>query len=222
MGMSTQYRGLVLLAVTAMAVTLFVAGCGGGGGTSGGGSGNGIVNAQAVATGRTITMSLETDRSDISEAWAMVTGSGKVAFSHLTGSQWGGTTTVPASAGQFITIEMYARDSQYNLLGPRTVQVTVSDVTTQRAVAGTVVNNANSAPIAGASVSLGGQMALTDSSGRFVISNLTAGLTLQGVVTKSGYSEARFTVITTEGLKDVGTIRLTATSDRPPDPPVFD
>ena len=92
---------------------------------------------------------------------------------------------------------------------------------TQPTVTGVVVSRETGAPLVGATVTLGDQATATNSSGRFVLTGLTTGITLEGVVTKSGFAEARFTVTVGVETVDIGRVSLAATQDVPPPAPVF-
>ena len=227
--MRTQYRGLVLPVLWAVVVAV-AAGCGSGStGSSGGpggepgktanGSGNGI-SATATISGSDVAITAHTDR-DTALVWATVTGiAGQVALNG-SGNDWSGTVEVNAQPSTVLDIVVYGRDSVGNDLGPVRMRVKVGEYGTQATVTGQVISTLDNSPVVGAQVVLGDQTAATDSLGKFVITGLIAGTHQTGVVTQSGFAEARFDVTVTTETVDVGKIALSATQDLPPPAPTF-
>lgn len=217
--MRSHFRGLGWPAVVALLGVVLTAGCGGGG--SSGTSPSTGISATASITGNTVTVSAQTDRSDIAMVWAVITGASDQLTLTGSGRNWSGSTQVIAPAGSIVTVQVYARDSVGNLLGPATVRVTMGQFGAQPTVTGQVVRSEDGAPIQAATVTLGGHVGTTNANGRFVITGLTAGVTLEGIVSKSGFEEKRFTVTVGPETVDVGRIALSATQELPPPAPTF-
>lgn len=231
--MRTHFRGLVLLAFPVALAASLLAGCGGGGSDSGSltpGPGGQIgstasatnngVSATASVNSNQIVLSAHVDRS-VAQVWATATGvAGQVRF---TGSarDWTASTQVSVPANSVVDIQVYAQDTVGNILGPAIMRVQTGEFGTQSAVTGKVISGADSQPVSGATVTVGNQATSTDSTGKFTITGLVAGLTLQGSVTKSGFNSASFSVTVTSGVVSAGTISLSATPDLPPPAPVF-
>lgn len=218
--MRIQYRRLLFPAAAALLAAVLASGCGGSGSSAPSGSPTGVT-ATATISGNIVTITARTDRSDIARVWADVTGAaGQVSLSG-SGQNWSATASVAAQANTIITIKVYAEDSFGNTLGPAVAQVKTGEFGSQPTVTGLVVSRDDNKAVVGATVTMGGQSTATDGNGRFVVTGLVAGTTLEGVVTKSGFSEARFTVNVTTTTVDVGRIALTATQDLPPPIPQF-
>lgn len=218
--MRIRYRRLVFPAAAALLIAVLASGCGGGGSSTPSGN-QGGVDVTATISGNMVSISAHTDRSDIAKVWAEVTGVASPVSLASSGQDWSASVAVTAQANTVVTVKVYAQDSLGNVLGPGITQVKTGEFGTQPTVMGTVVNRDDNKPVAGATVTLGGQTTATDASGRFVMTGFLAGTTLEGVITKSGFAEARFTVNVTEGTVDVGRVTLTATQDLPPPAPVF-
>lgn len=229
--MRTQHRGHFYLALAAVLVTA-LAGCGGGGnsggsvntggqiGNTGTGSGNGIT-ATATVSGNTVAITAHTTRSDIAQIWATVTGFSGQSTLTGSGNDYSTTVQITADASSIITVTVNARDSVGSQLGPAQVQVRMGEFGTESAVIGTIINSDDRTAVQGATVTLGNQTATTDSTGKFVFTDLVVGSTLEGVVNKSGFSESRFTVTVTNETVNVGQVSLRTTQDVPPAAPVF-
>ena len=213
--MHIQHRGPLFSAAMALLGTLLVSGCGGGSSSPAGSSG---IKAQATLSGNTVSITAHTDRSDISSVWATAAGAQVV----LTGSgqDWSGSVAVDAQPNTVVTVLVYAQDSMGNSIGPAKVQLTMGEYGTQPTVTG-LIYESGGGPIEGATITLGNQSTATNSQGQFVITGLLSGISLQGVITKSGYLEQTFQVDVTTGTVDVGKITLTPTADLPPPAPVF-
>ncbi len=217
--MRIRYRRLVFPAAAALLIAVLASGCGGGGSSSSGDRSG--VAVTATISGNIVSITAHTDRSDIAKVWAEVTGVASTVSLTGSGQNWSGSVAVTAQANTVVTVKVYAQDSLGNVLGPGVAQVKTGEFGTQPTVTGTVVNRDDNKPVVGATVTLGGQTTATDASGRFVLTGLLAGTTQEGVITKSGFAEARFTVNVTAGTVDVGRITLTATQDLPPPVAVF-
>lgn len=231
--MRTHFPRPVFLALLAGLVALLAAGCGGGSsgggipsgssgplGKTGSGSNNGV-SASASLSGTTVTMQAHTIRSDTASVWATVTGAPETVTFSGSGQDWAASTTVDVAASATISIQVYSRDSLGNTWGPALVQLKMGEYGATNTVVGHVVSRDTGTAVAGATVSLGGQVAQTDADGKFVISGLVIGSTLQGTVNKSGYTEQTFTVNVTTDVVDAGTITIASTPDQPPPVPVF-
>lgn len=230
--MQIRFSRLAVLAVVVASGAL-VAGCGGGAGSiapspsgavgeTGSAAASGI-SASARVTGIFLEVTARTERTDVAEVWAIVRNSaGYEMFLGLRGSgrDYYGSMDVTADPGSIVTVNVYWRDSYGNQYGPAVIRVRMGEYGAQPAVTGVVVSE-EGIPVQGATVTLGNQSTTTDANGKFVLTGLVAGLTLQGNVTKSGFSEAQFTVTVTYGTVQVPTITLQATQELPPAAPVF-
>lgn len=210
-----------------VAAILLIVGCGGGGGgggSTGGGTkvtlsgriiwietGSGPNPAATVRAGTASTLTDILDGFFQFDADAGVTTL-TVTYVPTGGSAIVRTFTIPAGSGSLDLGDLY--------IGPQVVTLNgrVVDVSTNKA-------------ISGATVSIAGRTAKTNSSGNFSIANVAYSATnpavflgLEGTVNAPGYFARSFNppTLATGGIVQVGTISLTPEGSDDPPPPPFD
>jgi hypothetical protein len=86
-------------------------------------------------------------------------------------------------------------------------------------ITGVVVDRQTNDPVVGATVSVGGHTAKTNSSGSFQLGVAPGNITL--TITAAGYQTGTFSAVADEGLNtNVGVLTLLNADNNPPSPPV--